>query len=87
VKAPGWVAVDVIGDSSTQLLGRSVLVANIDTGKMCYVAHHHSTSGDYWAEPHVVMSPSGTRVLFGSDWGGNGTQVDTYVVELPSYVK
>ena len=85
VKAPGWVAVDVIGSSNSQLLARSIFLANIDTGAKCYVAHHHSTSGDYWAEPHVVMSPSGTRVLFGSDWGGNGSQVDTYVVELPAY--
>lgn len=85
IKAPGWVAVDVIGSSNSELLARSVILANIDTGRMCYAAHHHSTSGDYWAEPHVVMSPSGTRVLFGSDWGGNGSQVDTYVVELPAY--
>jgi hypothetical protein len=85
IKRPGWVAVDVIGDSNTQLLARSVFLANIDTGQMCYAAHHHSTSGDYWAEPHVVASPSGTRLLFGSDWEGNGTQVDTYVVELPAY--
>lgn len=85
IKAPGWVAVDVIGSTNSQLLARSVFLANIDTGQKCYVAHHHSTSGDYWAEPHVVMSPSGTRLLFGSDWGGNGGQVDTYVVELPAY--
>ncbi len=38
----------------------------------------------YWAEPHTVPSPSGTRAVFGSDWG-NGDTVDTYVVELPSY--
>jgi hypothetical protein len=31
-----------------------------------------------------VISPSGTRVLFASDWG-NGKSVDAYVVELPSY--
>lgn len=85
VKAPGWVAVSVTGSSNTQLLGRAIVLANIDTGRMCYAAHHRSTSGDYWAEPHVVASPSGTRLLFGSDWGGNGTQVDTYVVELPAY--
>ena len=38
----------------------------------------------YWAEPHTVPSPSGTRALFASDWGG-GASVDTYVIELPSY--
>ena len=29
-------------------------------------------------------SPTGTRAVFASDWGG-GSSVDTYVVELPSY--
>ncbi|MCY1006945.1 hypothetical protein OV079_15550 [Nannocystis pusilla] len=38
----------------------------------------------YWAAPTAVPSPSGTRILFGSDWGG-GETVDAYVVELPSY--
>jgi hypothetical protein len=31
-----------------------------------------------------VPSPSGTRAVFGSDWG-NGDTVDAYVIELPSY--
>lgn len=34
--------------------------------------------------PHVNMSPRGTRIIFTSDWN-NGSTVDTYVVELPSY--
>jgi len=38
----------------------------------------------YWAEPHTVPSPSGTRAVFASDWG-NGSSVDSYVLELPAY--
>lgn len=38
----------------------------------------------YFGEPHPVISPSGTRILFGSDWYDSGS-VDTYVVELPAY--
>ena len=30
------------------------------------------------------MSPSGTRILFASDWGNSAT-VDAYVAELPAY--
>ncbi len=36
----------------------------------------------YFGEPHPVISPSGTRVLFSSDWYDSGS-VDTYVVVLP----
>ena len=88
-KAPGWVAVSVTGDPRGQkVLDSELLLANLNDGKVCRVGHHR-TSGDdgpngYWAEPHVNISPSGTRLLFGSDWG-SGSAVDTYVVELPGY--
>ena len=35
----------------------------------------------YFGEPHAVMSPSGSRVLFNSDWYDSGT-VDTYAINL-----
>jgi hypothetical protein len=64
-------------------------VADTTTGRVCRAAHHRSWGREnprlaepYWAEPHVVPSPSGTRAVFASDWGGGGT-VDTYVLELP----
>lgn len=86
---PGWFALSVVGDPSRPcLLCQELLLANADDGTVCRVAHHRSWAGEgkwgYWAEPHLVLSPSGTRLLFGSDWG-NGTTVDTFVVELPSY--
>jgi hypothetical protein len=52
------------------------------------VGHHRSNESDnsYWPEPHGTISPSATRILFGSNWGTVGTgNVDAYVVELPAY--
>jgi hypothetical protein len=59
------------------------------------VAHHRSRrfspstpDGDnsvYWAEPHATASPSGTRILFGSNWRehiNESTGIDAYVVDL-----
>ncbi len=90
-RAPGWVAVSVVGNDldGREVLDNELLLADTNTGEVCRIAHHHSHGKDgpqgYWAEPHASISPSATRVLFGSDWGG-GETVDTYVVELPSYV-
>lgn len=42
-----------------------------------------SYRGGYFGEPHAVMSPTGSRVLFNSDWYDSGS-VDTYVVNLGS---
>lgn len=88
-RQPGWVAVSVTGNRLGQnLLDQELLLADLNNGRVCRVAHHRSTGGSgphgYWAEPHVNISPSGTRLLFGSDWSG-GASVDAYVVELPSH--
>jgi len=58
----------------------------------CRLAHHRSfgkmaKKGDYppyFGEPHATSSPTGTRIVFGSDWYDSGS-VDSYVIELPGY--
>ncbi|HNT25078.1 MAG TPA: hypothetical protein PKM21_11970 [Anaerolineales bacterium] len=85
---PGWVFVSIIGDpSGARLLDQELLLANTNPGgTVCRIGHHRSQEAqEYWGEPHVSGSPSGTRALFASDWGG-GPSVDTYVIELPSYI-
>jgi len=88
---PGWVFVSVVGDTSGQgVLDQELLLVNTNPGHtvVCRIGHHRSWGkegpNDYWGEPHVTGSPTGTRAVFASDWGG-GSTVDTYVVELPSY--
>jgi hypothetical protein len=90
LQRPGWAVVGTVGNVAGQgLLDQELVLADTASGgKVCRAAHHRSHGKDgpqgYWAEPHAVPSPSGTRILFGSDWGG-GASVDAYVVELPAY--
>jgi len=85
----GWLAASAVGDPQvwgTVPLAGEIIWANSDTGTVCRVAQHRSLAGEggpwgYWSEPHVTISPSGTRAVFGSDWGG-GAAVNTYVVDL-----
>jgi hypothetical protein len=89
---PGWSFVSVVGNPQGQgVLDNEIVVADANTGRVCRAAHHRSFGRNntrladaYWAEPHAVPSPSGTRVLFASDWGNQAT-VDTYVLELPAH--
>jgi hypothetical protein len=91
-KQPGWVVVSSFGDLTGKgLLDEEVDLADDTTGVVCRVGRHRAwgkmnthLQTPYWAEAHAVPSPSGTRIAFASDWS-NGTTVDTYVVELPSY--
>lgn len=85
----GWLAASMIGDNRGQfLLDQELIIAKADQGhvKVCRIGHHRSDRDDfgYYGEPHASISPSGTRVLFASDWNGSG-QVDCYVVELPVF--
>ncbi len=89
----GWMAASMMGyelDGST-LLDQELVIARAEEGnvKVCRIGHHRSDENEYnyWGEPHAVISPTGTRVLFGSDWSGaeDGQSVDCYVVELPSF--
>jgi hypothetical protein len=91
-RSPGWSFLSIMGTHTGQkVLDGEIVIADTNTGQVCRAAHHRSFGRDntrlpdaYWAEPHVVPSPSGTRALFASDWGNQST-VDTYVLELPAY--
>jgi hypothetical protein len=98
-KQPGWIFVSTYGKTDgSGLLDLENLIADTNTGRVCRVGRHRSwgkantavnnpgcPAGDcYWAESHTIPSPSGTRAVFASDWG-NGTSIDSYVLELPSY--
>ena len=93
-KQPGWIFVSTVPDDTAGLQGKTLLglenlIADTNTGAVCRVGRHRSWGKNnsvlgYWAEAHTVPSPSGTRAVFASDWG-NGTSVDSYVLELPSY--
>lgn len=62
-----------------------------DNPRTCRLAHTRtfgksakraaSYKTPYFGEPHAVMSPKGSRILFNSDWYDSGS-VDTYVVTL-----
>jgi len=88
-QAPGWVAVGIVGQhTGATPLDNEIVLANLDTGQVCRVAHARTYAGTtsdgrwgYWSETHLVISPTATRVLFNSDWM-NGPTVDTYVVDL-----
>ena len=89
----GWVAVSSLGfqRDGVNILDQELFIAKVDEfeGTVYRVTHHRSDEDDidYWGEPHVTISPTGTRLLFGSDWSGedDGISVDAYVAELSAY--
>ncbi len=89
----GWIAASMMGynQDGQSILDQELVIAKAEQGniKVCRIGHHRSDEDefDYYGEPHASISPSGTRVLFASDWSGveDGQSVDCYVVELPIF--
>lgn len=85
------------------MLDQEVVIGNSNSnpGVVRRVCRHRSTgywtsasTNNYWAQPNVTLSPSGTRILVQSDWGNANpaapvinpnAYVDTYVITLPAY--
>lgn len=90
---PGWCAVSIVGNPDGQgILSNEIILADLNPGGKVYrMAHHRSAAGEasgvgYFGEPHPVISPDGTKIIFGSDLGKSipeGGSVDTYLVEFP----
>ncbi|MFS4491711.1 hypothetical protein [Maribacter sp. 2308TA10-17] len=93
-KNPGWIAASMVGydENGQTLLDQELVLARVEKGnvQVYRIGHHRADENEfeYWGEPHAVISPTGTRVLFGSDWSGaeDGKSVDSYVVELPAFM-
>jgi hypothetical protein len=69
------------------LAGEVVLVdlSTSSTGDVRRLAHHrsegvYSDDDGYWANPFAAMSPTGSKVVFSSDWGSDS--VNTYLIDL-----
>ena len=48
------------------------------------IAHHRTNAANdcYHCQPHPVLSPDGTQMLFGSTWGEDQSIVSSFVVDL-----
>lgn len=92
LSAIGYGQFDLFASGATAppLFSEIFLTSTNNTSNTCRLAHHRSygksaTQGGYapyFGEPHPVISRSGHKIVFASDWYDSGS-VDTYVIELP----
>lgn len=75
LQRPGVVLASIVGQAP---LGQRPLeneLVVVDGERTCRLAHHRST-----VRTHATLSPTGTRIVFASDWFGTGP-LQTYVLE------
>lgn len=80
-----WCVNTYHGDSGLPYAGQ-ITATRIDGARTYRICHHRSTGTSYAHEPHGCASPSGKRVVFGSDWGGgNGGAVHAFVADFRDF--
>jgi len=84
-KKPGWISVTMLSEDTTGqgVLEKECLRVDLNTGRVERLCHVRSTgkADSYWSEPHGVISPNGSRILFGSDFGSSST-IDSYICDM-----
>ena len=87
VYKPGWIFISSYGQVSNNGFDNRVMAVSLTRDpKIINLAHHYSSSKDYFSQPHATVNKQGTKVLFGSDWGGNPLNADTYMISIPDYL-
>lgn len=62
--------------------GRAADNEQNDGARVRRLAHHRSTNRNYWAQPQPSFSADGSYIIFASNWGQNGSSVDSYLIDL-----
>ena len=79
-KRPGWCYVSAHDSKGNAMY--EVFAVKLDGSQTVErFAHHHTTASTEPTQARGVPSPDGTKVMFGSDWGGS--QANSYVAEMP----
>lgn len=82
---PGWVTVSTYADyGPSQWFHKKIFLLSLSTPLQTrQVAHMHNAGGDYFAEPHASANWDLTRIVYNTNWGVSGFNVDMYAVSIP----
>jgi Tol biopolymer transport system component len=76
-----------VGKSDKGRLDQEIFMYDANINELKRLCHHNSyakprgSKSGYWGEPHPSMSPTGSRIVFSSDWYGSNA-VNTYILDL-----
>lgn len=78
---PGWVFASTSESTSWQPYLVEVIAVKLDGSRVERVAHTRNVFSNYENQSQPSPSPSGSRVIFASDWGNGSTPVQAYIAD------
>lgn len=89
MKKPGWAVISTYGtsasrDGSWPWYTNKIFAVELKANPRIYpLAYTRNGGGSYWAEPHASVSRDFTRIIFNSNWGVRGDDIDAYIIHIP----
>ena len=86
---PGWAFAWTSSSSSYGPYMNEVIAVKLDGSRVERIAQIRTADGDYWNQAQPCPSPSGSRVIYTSDWHNGSKPYQSYIadfrdIELPS---
>jgi len=82
LRRPGWVFASTSASSNYPPYMLEIIAVKLDGSRIERICHTRNVLDEYLNEVHPCPSPSGTRVLFASDWGNNSPPIQAYIADF-----
>ncbi|WP_412985146.1 hypothetical protein [Pontimicrobium sp. IMCC45349] len=79
---PGWVFASTSESTNYGPYLREIIAVKLDGSRIERIAHTRNVLDEYLNETHACPSPSGSRVMFASDWQTNNVPIQGYVADF-----
>lgn len=87
---PGWAVISTYGTSASRngewpWYTNKIFAVELKANPRVYpLAYTRAAGGGYWAEPHASVSRDFTRIIYNSNWGVSGENIDAYIIHIPT---
>lgn len=82
INRPGWVFASTSASANYSPYMREIIAVKLDGSRIERIAHTRNVLEHYLNETHACPSPSGSRVIFASDWGSGSTPIQGFIADF-----
>lgn len=81
---PGWALISTYSERKFGWHATKIMAVEMKANpRILNIAHTYNSYSSYWTEPQATVNRDFTRILFNSNWGVPGENMDVYMITLP----
>jgi len=82
IQRPGWVFASTSSSTNYPPYLNEIIAVKLDGSRIERICHTRNVLDEYLNEAHPCPSPSGSRVIFASDWGNDNVPIQAYIADF-----